>query len=357
MPPVDRRPLMFILLLSSLLAGSTGAEAAASWRHVLGERLQQLDAASPGALGVYVEDLDSGEWVGLHAEETWYLASGVKVLVAIAVLRAVDAGEFSLPSEIMLLDTDYVDGPGQTNRHAAGSELRIDFLLEQMLIDSDNTASDVLIRTVGLERVNQVAKELMGEEVPPITSLADVRRHAYSEFHGNAFRLTARDLLELKKSPPNAARVNRLAQLIGVSPQDLQRKDLDSAFDAYYATNLNAATLQAYGRMLGVLARGDALSPRSTALLLDIMTRTRTGPRRLRRGLPPTVHLAHKTGTQHRRVCDFGVARPKQGSSAGVVIASCSRGHASLAQGERLLRGVAEAVAASGLLSTARTTH
>jgi beta-lactamase class A len=142
-----------------------------------------------------------------------------------------------------------------------------------------------------------------------------------------------------------------LAQLIGVSPQDLQRRDLDSAFDPYYATNLNAATLQAYGRMLGALARGEALSPRTTALLLDIMTRTRTGPTRLRRGLPANVQLAHKTGTQHRRVCDFGIARPKQGSSPGVVIAACSRGHASLAQGERRLRGVAEAVAASGLLT------
>jgi beta-lactamase class A len=348
---VNVRAVFLALLLSSLLAVPASGQATAAWRHALGDRLQQLDAASPGALGVYVEDLGSGEWLGLHAEETWYLASGVKVLVAIAVLRAVDAGEFSLPSEITLLDTDYVDGAGQTNRHAPGSELRIDFLLEQMMIDSDNTASDVLIRTIGLERVNQVARELMGETVPPITTLADVRRHAYSEFHGNAFQLTARDLLELKKAPPNAARVERLAQLLGVSPQDLQRRDLDGAFDAYYATNLNAASLHAYGRMLGALARGDALSPRSTALLLDIMKRTRTGAKRLRSGLPKTVHLAHKTGTQHRRVCDFGIAMPRRGESAGVVIAACSRGHASLAQGERLLRDVGAAVAASGLLS------
>jgi beta-lactamase class A len=345
------RNAFIIVLLSCLLALPAEAAAMAGWRNVLGEKLQRLDATAPGTLGVYVEDLGSGEWVGLHAEETWYLASGVKVLVAIAVLRAVDAGEFSLPSEITLLDTDYVDGAGQTNRHAPGSELRIDFLLEQMLIDSDNTASDVLIRTVGLERVNQVARELMGDTVPPITSLADVRRHAYSELHGNAFQLTARDLLELKKAPANAARVERLAQLLGVQPQDLQRRDLDSAFDAYYATNLNAASLQAYGRMLGALARGEALSPRSTTLLLDIMKRTRTGARRLRGGLPPSVQIAHKTGTQHRRVCDFGVVTPRSGATAGVVIAACSRGHASLAQAERLLREVAAAVAASGLLS------
>jgi hypothetical protein len=45
------------------------------------------------------------------------------------------------------------------------------------------------------------------------------------------------------------------------------------------------------------------------------------------------------------------VVTPRSGATAGVVIAACSRGHASLAQAERLLREVAAAVAASGLLS------
>jgi beta-lactamase class A len=345
------RPLQ-ILLLAALLAGSGAVHAAAAaWRDALQQQLRAIDARAPGSVGVYVEQVDSGIALGLHADETWYLASGVKVLVAIAVLRAVDAGEFSLPSEVALLDTDYVDGAGQTNRHPPGTELRIDYLLEQMLVDSDNTASDVLIRTVGLERVNRVAQELMGEGGARVTTLADVRRHAYSAFHHSAFGLTAADLLELRKAPPDAARVERLAQLLGLDPAELHPGDLDSAFDAYYATNLNAAPLSAFGRMLAAIARGEALPPRSTALLLDIMQRVRTGERRIKAGLGPSARFAHKTGTQHRRACDFGIAMPARGEGGAVVIAACSRGHRSLAQAEQSLRRVGAAVAAAGLLA------
>ena len=66
------------------------------------------------------------------------------------------------------------------------------------------------------------------------------------------------------------------------------------------------------------------------------------------------VRFAHKTGTQHQRFCDLGIASVRVGArEEQVVIAACARGSASLAAGERALRDVGAAVTASGLLNMA----
>lgn len=333
-------------------AGSEEGTASPAWVETLQKRLEAIDAAYPGELGVYVHDLDSDASVSLRADQPWYLASGVKVPVAIAVIRAVENGELTLDSRIVLEADDFVDGAGRTNSHPAGTPLRVDYLIEQMLIVSDNTATDVLIRTVGLERVNAVAAELMSETRGPITTLGDVRRHVYSTLHANAFQLTGNDLLALRRAAMGKERVERLAQLLRVPSAEFLLTDLDSAFEAYYATNLNTASLQDYGRMLIAVAEGQALAPEGTGYLLDVLSRVVTGDRRIKAGLPGTVVFAHKTGTQHRRICDLGLAlgRDRTGGQR-VVIAACSRGAVSLARSEQALRDVGRAVAASGLLT------
>lgn len=322
-----------------------------AWTRVLIERLAEIQDGFPGELGVYVHDIDGGGSVSMRGDEVWYLASGVKVPVAIAVLRVVEEGDLALDSRLILASDDYVDGAGETNSHRPGTALRVDYLIEQMLIHSDNTATDVLIRHVGLDRVNAVARELMSESCGPITSLADVRRHVYGGLHERAFELKGNDLLQLKRAAAGPARVARLERLLGVRRVDFSLPDISSAFDAYYATQLNAAPLKDYGRMLIALAEGRALAPPATGYLLDLLGRVETGQRRIKAGLPEHVVFAHKTGTQHRRVCDFGlalVADPTGGRR--VVITACSRGPVGLARSERALRAVGEAVAASGAL-------
>lgn len=52
--------------------------------------------------------------MSLRASERWYLASTVKVPVAIAVLRGIDAAQFTLDTPVTLRTADYVDGAGGT---------------------------------------------------------------------------------------------------------------------------------------------------------------------------------------------------------------------------------------------------
>ncbi|PBJ84508.1 serine hydrolase [Lysobacteraceae bacterium NML93-0399] len=326
--------------------------AAPPWADALARRLAAVDAAYPGEIGVYVHHVGRDESWGLRANESWYLASGVKVPIAIAVMREIEQGWLTLDTEVTLLETDFVDGAGRTNAHRAGDRLTIAWLLDQMIVYSDNTASDVLIRTVGLGQVNAVAAELIASQGVHITTLADVRRLAYGMLHAGAAQLSSQDLLALQRAGVGRARVLRLAQLLSVSPDTFLAPDLDTAFESYYATHVNSATLGDYGRMLVALQQGLALDAEHTAYLLGVMSRVKTGQRRIRAGLQPTADFAHKTGTQYRRLCDSGIVTMPAGDAppVQVVVAACVRGPTG-ATGERALRSIGEAVTASGVLN------
>ena len=319
------------------------------WTTEFDRRVRAIDARlGDGEIGVHVQRLDSGAQYGFRASETWYLASGVKVPIAIAVMREIEQGWLTLESQVTLRDDDFVDGAGGTNAHRAGDRLTIAWLLEQMIVHSDNTASDVLIRTVGLGQVNAVASELIARDVH-ITTLADVRRLAYGMFHPGAAQLSSQDLLALQRAGAGQARVRRLAQLLGVPQSDFLLPDLESAFESYYATHANSATLRDYAHMLAALQSGHALDPVSTRYLLDIMARVQTGKQRIKAALPSGARFAHKTGTQYRRICDSGIVTiPSRGGAAPVqmVVAACVRG-TGVAASERALRELGAALTAS----------
>lgn len=321
------------------------------WREALQRRLALAEAQYPGELGVYVKDLESGEALSYRGDEMWYLASMIKVPVAIAILRAIERGELTFDSTMALERADYVDGAGNTNWQPVGSKLRIDRLMEQMLTVSDNTASDMLIRQAGMVNVNRVARELVPVGLGPITRLVDVRRNAYSHLHPRAFELTGMDFIELRKAPSDSRRLELFRQRLGLAKHELRVPDLDVAFARYYDTDINAGQLSAYGELLESIVEQKALEPESTHYLLSVMQRVTTGERRLKAGLPNDVRLAHKTGTQRRRTCDAGIASRGQGESERhVVIVACTRGSLSLAPSETALAAVGRAIDDSGVL-------
>lgn len=340
-----------------VLAESTSQapETSLAFQRDAAARLQRALALIEGAqraeIGVYVHDLDSGLVVSHRAGESWYLASTIKLPVALTVLRGVERGDFTLDTTLKVRSSDYVDGAGATNHKAVGTPVTLRALLEQMMIHSDNTASDMLIGLVGLREINAVVASLVPTGFEPITTLADVRRQIYRHIDPEASRLSGVDFLKLKQQRNDADRVQVLAQLLGRTSPRRPPMSVAQAYDAYYASGLNAGRLDAYGRLLTRLVQGDALSPANTAYLLEVMERTETGPRRLKAGLPSTVRLAHKTGTQRGRLCDSGVITvPRQGRYAHVVIAACTRGDLSLAGSERALRQVGAALCSTGFL-------
>ena len=288
-------------------AHAVSATEQAAWVPRLEAELARIEAEGQAGLGVLVRDLGSGAEASHRSGETWYLASTVKVPIAITVLRAVDRGAFTLDSRIALRASDYVDGAGQTARQPVGAPLTVRYLLEQMIVYSDNTASDMLIGLVGIDAVNALVKELVPQGFQRITTLADVRRHAYANLAPEAARLSGYDFLLLKAQRNDRDRLTALSHLIDVPAGAFRMGSVAEAFDAYYATGLNSGRLDAYADLLEQLVRGKALSAGSTRYLLGVMERVRTGQNRIRAGLPPRAHFAHKTGTQRSRTCDSGL--------------------------------------------------
>ena len=94
--------------------------ATAPWVADLDRRVRAIDARFAGDLGVHVQRLGDGARYGFRADEVWYLASGVKVPIAIAVMREIEQGWLTLDTQVTLLADDIVDGAGRTNAHRPG---------------------------------------------------------------------------------------------------------------------------------------------------------------------------------------------------------------------------------------------
>lgn len=327
-----------------------------AWPDLLQAELIRIAARHPADVGVYVRDLETGVSVSHRADETWYLASTVKVPVALAVLRAVERGDFTLDTTLRLRASDYVDGAGPTNSKPLGAALSVRFLLEQMIIYSDNTASDMLIGLVGLHAVNGLVAQLVPQGLQRITTLADVRRHAYGHLTPDATHLTGHDFFVLKQQPNDAERLKALGRLLHVPVVSFQRASVGDAFDAYYASGLNSGRLDAYADILQQLVEGKVLNAAHTAYLLRVMERVQTGTGRIKAGLPKAVvRFAHKTGTQRARTCDSGVISvPRLGRDKRVIVVACTRGDLLSARSDLALKDVGMAICESGLLTEGR---
>jgi beta-lactamase class A len=329
------------------------------WQGGLDARMATIEEEFDGQLGVYVQNLASGEAYSWQADEPWYLASLVKVPVAAQILAEHQAGRLSLDERITLARSDYVDGAGPVNWYEPGTPISIRYLLEQMITVSDNTASDMLIDRVGLDAVNARARTMVAasggrpDDLGPISKLIGVRQGVYGQLHPDAQGLGGVDFMALREHDVDQ-RSAALARVLSVRQDAFEQPDYDRAFDAYEATGENVGTLRAFGDVLASLHHGGMtdLNAEQRQTLLAVMGRTSSGEQRLKQGLGSDLHFAHKTGTQHRRSCDAGVVLPSV-STAQVpwVIVACSKGPLPVSAHERALESVGEALRVSGALA------
>jgi beta-lactamase class A len=328
------------LTLLLLIFGGPTVFADTDWRDLFEKKTAQIDAEYAGQIGIFIRDWRTGESYSLRGEESWYVASGTKMIVAIAVMRAVDEGRLTLQSKIKLKEDSFIDGAGSTNRLEPGSDVEVSRLLEQMIMFSDNTATDLLIDKVGLESVNVLARQL---GFGPITTLADVRRQAYQGVHPAASSFTNAQLMKIYA----AGRGDKERHAaIGEMLKGEKLKPMHKSFATYYASGANSASLKSYTEMLSKLTAGKLVSRKATNHLLQVMMRTQTGSKRFKAGLPSGLIFAHKTGTQRLRVCDFGVVRDSKPENIAV-ISVCTRG-LSTPVAEKVIARVSKALTESG---------
>lgn len=234
----------------------------------------------PGKTGVAVMRIDGGWVMGRRLNDMFPQQSVSKTWVAMTVLDLVDQGKLRLDQKVRISTDDLAvfHQPIRDRVVANGAiEESVLSLLEQAITSSDNTANDSLLRTAGGP---QAVRDFLARKNLGAIRFGPGERNMQSMIAGMEWRqeysigrrfYTARDAVPYAK-----------------------RK---AALDSYLADPVDGASPEAIVKALGRLAKGELLSPTSTRLLLDVMSRVKSGPERLKAGVPAGWRFLHKTGT------------------------------------------------------------
>ena len=122
--------------------------------------LHHLVENFPASSAVEVMDLSTGYKIGYNASATMPAASTIKVPVMVEVFRQLEAGDFDLDRRVTLLPSDKDYGSGDLCDAPAYTTYTVETLLSKMIDISDNTATNMLIRLVGLRNINREMADL-----------------------------------------------------------------------------------------------------------------------------------------------------------------------------------------------------
>ncbi len=252
---------------------------------VLGEVRQKVEDY-PGVAGVYVRDLDGGYGYGVRPDEQFFSASIIKIPVMVAVYRKVEQGELGFSEEVEIKEDDWAAGAGWLQWEEAGTSQTVGDLLILMMTQSDNVATNALVRRVGgAEHVNEVARSLGAEDT----------------------------LLYQKVSSER-----------GVVP----------ALD-------NRTTPRDMAAMLQKIAAGEAASEKSCEYMIDLMHMNELDWW-LDAGLPAGVDAANKAGWLYKVYGDVGIV--EEGDRRYVVAILSKHGSATVDEGQILIQDLSKIV-------------
>jgi beta-lactamase class A len=268
-------------LLSAAPARAANNDAA------LERRLSGIASGAPGVCGISVMNLDTGRRASVRADERFPLASTFKLPLAMTVLAGVDQGAVRLEEKIHLNAWDMNPAASAlTDAHPLGGvDVAIHDLLDAMLLTSDNTAADVLLRRVGGPAIVTAALRDWG-----VSELRVDRSETQMGNDWYGLEVAAADSLGRPDTTLTAASLKAAREAVPASKRG-------PADQAYARDPRDTGTPRAYTALLTLLWRGAILSPASTDTIVAMMSRCTTGAKRLRAGLPAQVKLAHRTGT------------------------------------------------------------
>jgi beta-lactamase class A len=269
------------LTIASAQAPRATATAADPGLARLEAELTRLATIAGGKVGVGAIHLETGRELFINRGEPFPMASTFKVPIAVQLLTRVDSGALRLDSMIAIRPGDLHPGSGTLTQlfDDPGVSLSVRNLMELMLLISDNSATDIMLRTAGGSAPVNARLKSLG------VSGISVDR--------STLNLIA-DAIGVKNLPPESELTpqvfNGLARAVSGDAQK-------AAAEAFYKDRRDTSTPDGMARLLESVWRGKALSKTSTDLLLDIMRRCETGPNRIKGFLPPDVVVRHKTGT------------------------------------------------------------
>ncbi len=239
------------LILIALVITSTAAFAQPTQpvlRAQFADRLDSIAKQLDGVMGYVVVDLTSGERIERLASSPFATASTIKLAILYELFKQADEGRVKLDAPIPLDRAHAVGGSGVLFELTAPTLPLRDYAT-LMIVLSDNTATNVVIDALGMERVN--------------------------------------------------ARM----QALGLGDIKLRRRMMD--LEAARRGNENVATPAAIAKLLAMIASGEGLTPASKDALLAILKKAKTSP--MLQGIPNGVQVASKPGDLDGVRVDAGI--------------------------------------------------
>ncbi len=227
--------------------------------------LARTVAEFPGHAGIWVKHLTTGESAGIQDTELFNSASVIKLPVLVLAFQMADRGELKLDERITITKEDLRGGSGIFRYHDTGLQPTLRDVLLQMVITSDNTATDLSIAKVG--GVAKVNAWLRDKGYAPSTGSGP----------GGGMRL-------VQTTGELFTKYNAL------TPTD-DRNGKTNSDRAYWLGEISA---RATGQMLEAIEKKTMASPASCDAMLRMLRAQQAGQRRLNHYL--SVPVAHKTG-------------------------------------------------------------
>ena len=179
-----------LLLTCAVVAGCSGRVApspslaaptpASDLREVIQARLDSL----PAHATFYARQLSTGREIAIRADEPMNTASVIKIPVMILAFRDAEAGRLNLDERYTIRSEDVRRGTGLLQTFAPGLQPTYRDLITQMIVTSDNTATDIMIAKVGRDRVNHFLDSLGYRDTRLRMSVGETFR-AQQSYHPN----------------------------------------------------------------------------------------------------------------------------------------------------------------------------
>mgnify|MGYP003715134623 FL=1 len=306
----------------------------------LDDQLFALGTGLKGKVGIAVYDPARGRMMHFKGTELYPQQSVSKLWVALSALDMADAGRLDLSETAAVRNDDLAvfHSPIRQSVAAQGSFTTsyADFI-SRALTQSDNTANDTVLRRIG--GPEQVRKTLAKK------GFADIR-------FGPGERPMQSQIAGLEWRQPYALG-DTFFEVRKTVPHDVRK----AAFDAYVDDPVDGATPVAIAAALAQLKQGELLSPANTARFLGWLGEVKSGPNRLKGGLPEGWSIAHKTGTgqvldivpqgtpaDQAGYNDVGILTAPDGSVYTVAV-MIGRTHVSIPERMEMMHGVVRAIA------------
>jgi beta-lactamase class A len=214
------------------------------------ERLRVLSDNYKAKVGIYIKDLKTGKTWEYNADRLFRSASLIKLPIMVGVFNLVKENKISLETELILTSKERVDGSGSLKWARDGTRITVLELVYRMVTESDNTATRMLVDHIGIEYFKSYFKQI---------------GLSYTNITEEGMNLTS----------------GRVSKENFTTPREM-------------------------GYLLERIYKKDIVSKDMCEMMLDILKRNKSHSR-IRKGIPTTWQVGHKTGLLRKSCSDVGI--------------------------------------------------